>query len=89
MGSAKTKVRIFSIWLTSVIIMVTTSTVINMGLVQDANTVEVLLFAGFMAALVTIAAMYAGLVMFIEGLLLKWANKVFEAQQENDYTNQP
>lgn len=84
MGTAKTKVRIFSIWLTSVIIMVTISTVIGMGLVQDYNTIQLLIFSAFTAAVVTIFSMYAGLVMFVEGLLLKWGNRLYESQKEDD-----
>ena len=89
MGSAKTKVRIFSIGLTSVLIMVSLTTLVRSGLIQDSNSIEVMIFAVFMAGLVFLASLYAGLVMLVEGLLLKWGNKVFEAQKEddkNDYT---
>ena len=88
MGSAKTKVRIFSIGLTSVILITVLGAILRSGLVLDINTVQLMIFTMFVAALVTIASMYAALVLFVEGLLIKWGNKVFEAQQkdkDNDY----
>ena len=84
MGSAKTKVRIFSIGLTSVLIMVILSTLLKMGIVTDYNTMQVMIFAIFTSGLVFIFSVYSGLVLLVEGLLLKWGNKVFEAQKEDD-----
>lgn len=84
MGSAKTKVRIFSIGLTSVLIMVILSTLLKMGMVTDYNTMQVMIFAIFTSGLVFIFSVYSGLVLLVEGLLLKWGNKVFEAQKEDD-----
>ena len=84
MGSAKTKVRIFSIGLTSVLIMVILSTLLKMGMVTDYNTMQVMIFAIFTSGLVFIFSVYSGLVLLVEGLLLKWGNKVFEAQKADD-----
>ena len=84
MGTAKTKVRIFSIGLTSVLIMVVLSTLIRLGVVQDYNSIQVMFFMIFTSGLVFIFSIYAGIVMVVEGLLLKWGNKIYEAQKEDN-----
>ena len=63
------------------------SVLINYGFVQDVNTIQVLYFLIFTSGLVFITAIYAGLVLLVEGLLLKWGNKLYEAQKEDDDAN--
>ena len=64
--------------------MVILSTLLKMGMVTDYNTMQVMIFAIFTSGLVFIFSVYSGLVLLVEGLLLKWGNKVFEAQKEDD-----
>lgn len=89
MGTAKTKVRIFSMGLTSIILITVLSAILKSGIVIDYNTIQVMIFAMFTAALVTLASIYAGLVLFVEGLLLKWGIKLLEASEENENDNFP
>ena len=79
MGSAKTKVRIFSIALTSVLIMIVFTNLIRFDIVQDYYAVGAMLSIVAVSILVFIASVYAALVLFIEGLILKWGNRLFDA----------
>lgn len=87
MAAKNPKLRIFAIGVTSVIISLSTFVLIRSGLIIDYNTIQVIVFLSAMNALVFLVSIYAMAVLVIEDILIKWGNRVFTAEEKNDYIN--
>ena len=84
MGTARTKLRIFSIALTSMLLMSGLTSLVKYGVVQDYVTAEIMLGTAAVAALVFLVSVYAALVLLVEGLVVTFGTKLLDALAKED-----